>query len=102
MTELNRWSDDRLDDLAQVVRSLGEQLTTIVDMRAEMAGLNQKVSDVIQDTHSCVTSLEKLKTDLDNRAKEQAKDRKSDRRYMVATLLTTASIIVAALAIFWG
>jgi cadmium resistance protein CadD (predicted permease) len=32
----------------------------------------------------------------------QAKERKSDRRWMVGTFLTTASLIVAALAIFLG
>jgi uncharacterized protein Yka (UPF0111/DUF47 family) len=102
MTELNRWSDDRLDDLARTVRTLAEQVTSLVDMRAEMAGLSQKVTDVSENTHSCVNALEKLKTDLENRSKEQSKERKADRRWLIATLLTTAGIIVAALAIFLG
>jgi hypothetical protein len=102
MSPLTRWNDDRLDDLLQLVRSQGVQLGNLADMKSDMAGLKQKVDDVSEDTHSCVDSLNRLKTDLEHRSMEQSKERKADRRWLVATLLTTASLIVAALAIFLG
>lgn len=99
---LTRWNDDRLDDLAALVRSQTGQINTLLDIRADMAGVRQKVDDVSEDTHSCLGSLDKLKTDLEKRARDQANERKADRRWMVATLLTTASLIIAALAVFLG
>jgi hypothetical protein len=102
MTPLTRWNDDRLDDLARAVRQQGEQLNALVDMRVEMTSLRDKVDGVQEDTHVTVAALEKLKENLEKRAVDQAKERKADRRWMVATLLTTAGLVVAALAIFLG
>lgn len=102
MNPLSRWNDDRLDDLAQLVRSHSDQLNSLLDMRTEMAGLRQKVDDVSEDTHTCVASLDNLKTDLQKRSENQAKERKADRRWMIGTVLATASIVIAALAIFLG
>jgi chromosome segregation ATPase len=99
---LTRWNDDRLDDLAQSLRSQGNQLNALIDLRVEMAGLTQELNDVSGDTKSCVEALENLKRDLEKRSQEQIKERKADRRWMVATFLTTAGLIVAALAIFLG
>lgn len=102
MTPLTRWNDDRLDDLARLVRSQGDQLQALTDMRVEMAGLRDKVEGVQEDTHHCLSDLRDLKKDLEARALSQQKERKADRRWMVATLLTTAGLVVAALAIFLG
>lgn len=102
MTSLTRWNDDRLDDLAELLKTHGQQINTLSDLRSELAGLRQKVDDVSDNTHSCVNSLERLKTDLEKRASDQAVERKADRRWMVGILLTTTGLIIAALAIFLG
>lgn len=67
-----------------------------------MTSVRDKVDGVQEDTHNCLSDLRELKRDLEKRGADQAKERKADRRWLIATLLTTAGLIVAALAIFLG
>lgn len=97
-----RWTDERLDDLARTVRDLSEQMAAISDIRANLVGLNERLGGVSGDTTNCINELRDLKTTLDHRAEEQTRERKADRKWMVATLLATASLVIAALAVFLG
>lgn len=92
---LSRWNDDRLDDLARQVQELA-------GVQAELAQMRERLGSVNDDTHSCITELRDLKAQLDRRAQTQHEERKSDRRWMIGTLLTTAGLVIAALAVFVG
>lgn len=102
MTVLGRWNDDRLDDLARQVERNAVRLEEYVEIRAELAKVRERLANVSEDTHDCIGKLEQLKLDLDLRAQVQHDERKADRRWMIATLLTTAGLVIAALAVFIG
>lgn len=100
MAALSRWNDDRLDDLAERVQTLARQQEQLLQMRAELVEVRTNLLNVSGDTSECIAALGRLKSDLDQRAIMQHDERKADRRWMIATLLTTAGLIIAALAIF--
>lgn len=95
MADLQRWNDDRLDDLAVTVRNNSAQINALSDLRTQLVGMKD-------DLHEFVSELRELKRDLGTRAEVQRQERKADRRWMTGTILATASLIIAALAIFLG
>jgi hypothetical protein len=99
---LTRWNDDRLDDLARRVNETSEALRQLQDLRVSQSVLEAKVDDVAKDTVSCLMSLEQMKKDWMHRDEEARRERKLDRRWLIATALTVAAIIVASLGIFVG
>jgi hypothetical protein len=102
MTPLDRWNDDRLDDLHAQVRGATKRLETMENIRGELIELRTNLHSVAEDAGQCLLDLRQLKLDLDKRAVDQHKERKADRRWVIATALTTAGLIIAALAIFLG
>jgi chromosome segregation ATPase len=102
MPTFTRWNDDRLDDLARQVARNAERLEEYTQIREELAKVRERLANVSGDTHDCITELRALKRDLEDRARSQHDERKADRRWMFATVLTTAGLIIAALAIFIG
>lgn len=87
--------DNRLLDLASDVRAL----SPLVIAHAEMG---VKLTTAVAEAKAAHDSTEQLRQDLADREVEQRKERKSDRRWMIGTVLTTATLVVAALAVFLG
>lgn len=96
MTEpRTRWNDDRLDDLAgsvQVMRDLPQAVAKIGvrmdDARDDVNRLGSKVQSYIDEQRDV--------------EKQRRRDRKSDFRWVVGTVLASASLVIAALALFVG
>jgi hypothetical protein len=102
MPELIRWSDDRLDDLWREVQGLS-------DMREEIIRIDVRTSSGATTQAECLRKLDALELRMNRRdeqrleeRKSQAQERKADRRWLLATLLTVAALIIAALGIFLG
>jgi hypothetical protein len=102
MNAMDRWNDDRLDDLHDQVRAAHQRIEAMENIRGELIELRTHMSVIGEDSHECLRDLRQLKADLDKRAQDQVKERKADRRWVIATALTTAGLIIAALAIFLG
>lgn len=113
MPELVRWGDDRLDELAAQVRRNAERLEENAKIREELIKVRERLANVGGDTHDCITELREFKRQTEARARKDAEDqakrdqlqheeRKADRRWMIGTLLATATLIVGALAVFVG
>ena len=102
MSPLSRWNDDRLDDLARQVQINTDAIKEHLKIREELIELRALVNGVADDTHECRTDVKTLKADWARRDEIQHNERKSDRRWMIGTALTTAGLIIAALAIFLG
>jgi acyl transferase domain-containing protein len=102
MADLARWNDDRLDDLARQVDRNAVRLEEYTTIREELAKVRERLAFVSGDTKDCITELRALKRDLEDRAVSQHDERKTDRRWMLGTVLTTAALIVTALAVFLG
>lgn len=97
-----RWTDSRVDDLANEVRALR-------DVPKGMGELAVEMRHVQQDTNACHTALRELRDDFQAYCEEQAQtheahrlERKSDRRWMIGTALTAAGLVIAAMAILVG
>lgn len=87
--------------------------TRIGRLERTMAKLEQRVEDLIsislanfaQDIHDCSKAVKDLrdeveaeKRELRNRETLQRQERKSDRRWMIGTIIASTSVIIAALA----
>lgn len=99
---LSRWNDDRLDDLASTVRRNVGRLDDMDRLWVELAELRKDVQTFGKDAHGCLTKLDRLQNNLAAQAQVQHDERKADRRWMIGVLLTTAGLVIAALAIFLG
>jgi hypothetical protein len=99
---LLRWNDDRLDDLAGQVRHINLELQKITDVKTELAALKLQVMAIGTDSQECGDDVKALRLDLEKRAQVQHEERRADRKWLIATLLSTAGLIIAALAIFLG
>lgn len=106
---VSRWNDDRLDDLARQVQINTDAIKEHLKIREELIEVKAELRSISDDTHECRADVKSLKDarDVDRKAQEerdlqQHKERKADRRWMIATALTTAGLIIAALAIFIG
>lgn len=92
---LVKWNDDRLDDLAREVHNL-------TDTRDAVIRLDGSVATVHADVTELAKAFEKWKIDEAVKVERQREERKADRRWLIGTVLASASIIVAALAVFVG
>lgn len=103
---MERWNDDRLDDLAnelrRELRQQEERLSIVENIKGELIELRSEVRATNKSSDSCIKELRQLKQDLERRAQAQHQERKADRRWMIGTVLATASLVIAALAIFVG
>jgi len=104
---VQRWNDDRLDDLARRVDEHGDHLKALTEIMVQQAELKQKLSDLAEDTSSCLSSLQEITREWRqreqaqrDREETQRKERKADRRWLVGTAILVCSIIIAALGVF--
>ena len=87
-----RWNDDRLDDLAAEVRLLNR-------LPERITRVEQELVNVSKDAQACLEEVKTLNQHLAKREEEQRIERKSDRRWLVGTGMTSASLVIAALAL---
>ena len=89
MNPTDRWTDERLDDLANTLWATRE-------VPERVAVLESALENMRGDVHDCKTGIDKLH---EARAQER-RDRKRDFQWVIGSVLASASIIVAALAVF--
>lgn len=92
---LVKWNDDRLDDLAREVHGL-------TDTRDAVIRLDGSVTTVHADVTALSAAFNEWKKDEAVKIERQREERKADRRWLIGTVLASASIIVGALAVFVG
>jgi hypothetical protein len=99
MTERVRWTDARLDDQFETVRN---ELRALRDVPKGMGEIAVELRYIKDDTRE-------LRNDFSAYIEEQTQlrethrvERKSDLRWVLGTVLTAASLIIAAMAILIG
>jgi hypothetical protein len=97
---MERWTDDRLDDLAYQVKSLQGEVDGLTNMRISLAEVAKDASEARHAAQSCASAVDSLKADMRRVAKEEHDDRLAARKYYVTTLVAVAGLIIAALAVF--
>lgn len=97
-----RWGDSRLDDLANELRALRDIPMKLSELKSELKTLRR-------DMDACSQSVREHRDDFSTYVEEQEKtneahrlERKSDRRWMVGTVLTAAALVIAAMGLLVG
>jgi transposase len=111
---VDRWTDERLDDRFAAIDRTLQRIDGVV---SDMTDVPRQLAEVIADTHNCRQGVDELRAAISRRASERAEERvraleqrerehrdaklekKKDRRWIIGTLLATASLIVAAVAV---
>lgn len=101
-----RWSDARLDDKFETITG---ELTALRKLPERLADVAAEVRNLRRDVDHCFTSLREHRDDFSTYVEEQDKtheahrlERKSDRRWMVGTVLTSAALVIAAMGLLVG
>lgn len=92
---IDRWNDSRLDDFYAEFRRM---VITV----EKVAVLERTLEGVAEDAEGCRTEVAAMRADLASTARNQIAERKSDRRWLIGTCLSTAALIIAAVGIFVG
>jgi hypothetical protein len=88
-----RWTDDRLDDLAEAVWSMRDLPMRVAVMETEFKGIGD-------DIKAAAGGIEDIKTARENERVSRERARKEDRRWLIGTALSTVALVIAALAVF--
>lgn len=100
---IERWNDDRLDDFY-------EEFKRVLPLIERVGRMEVKLDDVAEDASVCRSRLHdltstvaagqmQLHNDMERRAKDDAKTRKEDRRWLIGAILSTAALIIAAVGV---
>jgi hypothetical protein len=102
LRELNRWNDERLDDLHQRVNENTRKFEEFLSLRSDLVDLRAHVLGAEKIATDAYLALNALQSKLEARQDAQQIERKADRRWMVGTFLVSAGLIVAAVRLFIG
>lgn len=95
MSRLEQRVEDDADlrkELALVVRMIPQDVATI----------KERVAVAIKRSNECLTKHQDLEDYLHQRERDQAQERKTDRRWLIATILTSAGLVIAAVGLLAG
>ena len=92
---LERWTDERLDDLSDGVKYTRDGLMRLAVFERDLAE--------VRDTgNACLERINEVDQKFDDYKDEIVRNRRSDMRWLVATVLTASGIVVTALGIWLG
>ena len=108
-----RWGDSRLDDAFVALRAqIAEVINEVRALRSlptEIAKLSLLADRHYSDVNACHRAVRELRDDFNAYTEEQAEtheahrlERKSDRRWMVGTVLTSAALVIGAMGLLLG
>ena len=110
------WGDTRLDQEFKSIheellrlRPLPERVAAVVDEQRALRELPSRLADMAaefrymrKDVGNCFDAIREAEEKRAKREEEQRLERKSDRRWMVGSSMTAASLVIAALALLAG
>lgn len=101
-----RWTDSRLDDRFDTVTG---ELRALRDVPQTLGRFEEKLSNLRKDMDGCFAAMRDHRDDFSAYVEEQERtheahriERKTDRRWMIGTVLTTGALIIAAVGIIVG
>lgn len=113
----SRWTDERLDDNVGIIH---DELRALRELPNAMATLAVRIDQVGKDVDNCYVNVRDVaqrlsryiedehkrretEAEKEELLKEQRRqERKSDRRWLVATGLSSAGLVVAAIGLITG
>ena len=100
MNPPDRWSDDRIQDLAdelQVLRDLPMRVA-LLDQSLKTSGEN--IRECRDDMRHMAEKMEAMEAARQNRESEAIRERKKDRRWLIATFIAAAMMVIGAAGLF--
>jgi DNA-binding ferritin-like protein len=101
-----RWTDSRLDDRFETVTS---ELRVLRDVPTKLGEFKEQLRQLRRDVDACAESVKEHRDDFSAYVEEQTRtheahriERKSDRRWMIGTVLTSAALVIAAMGLLLG
>lgn len=101
-----RWTDSRLDDRFETLTS---EMRALRDMPSKLAEFGAELRTMRRDVDACAGDVAEHRSDFQAYMEEQTQtheahrlERKSDRRWMVGTVLTSAGLVIAAMGLLLG
>lgn len=90
----------RLDQQLEDARATLHELAAIVHKIPEdLAVTKERVAVSVKRANECLKKQEALEQYLQGRDREQAKERKVDRRWLIGTVLSASALVIAALGL---
>lgn len=110
------WGDTRLDQEFREIREelhelrpLTERVSLLIDEQRALRDLPTRLADMAaefrhmrKDVGNCFDAIRVAEEKRSKREEEQRLERKSDRRWMVGSAMTAASLVIAAIALLAG
>jgi chromosome segregation ATPase len=90
-------TDDRV-----LERRMEKLQETVSELSSKLAVIEERVNSAIVSVNTCLSKYEDLDEYLHRREEYQLKERKSDRRWLVGTVLSSAALVIAALGVLRG
>jgi archaellum component FlaC len=94
--------EQRVEDIADDVRALGSLPIGHAEMKLVMEHLRTEVRACGDEAKGARSDLKDLKDTLSAREAAQRKERKTDRRYLITTVLAAAGLVIAAIQVLGG
>ena len=102
MTPLERWTDDRLDDLAAKVEQAMKIQDKLSDLEIQFLTVRVQNETCLDEVRHIRQAQDAERTHREEREDEMRKERKSDRKWAATTILAVLVLVITALGIFLG
>lgn len=89
----------QVDDLSGDVHAFAGAVAQQAVFSEQISNLREKLLEIRRDLDGLHDALRSFKDELSSREQAQVKERKSDRRWMIGTVIASTSVIIGALAI---
>lgn len=94
--------EDLLASFQTQFKNLDEDIRRFGPMAGEINDLKHQLSLALAEARGARSELKDLRTSLEKRAEIQRIERKADRKALIATILASATLIVAAIQVLGG
>lgn len=91
-----------LRPLPERVNVLTDEMRAMRDVPAKLAEIAVEFRNLSTDVGGCFDAIRESETKRELREEQQRRERKSDRRWMVGTILTSAALVIAAVGLLVG
>lgn len=102
VARLEQRVEDLLERVAAQFRELDDDVRAFGPLVGEVNNLQHQLDLALTEARGARKELGDLRADLASRAEVQRLERKSDRRWLVGTILASATLIIAAIQVLGG
>ena len=102
VARLEQRVEDLLVSVAQQVSDLDRDIRAFAPLTKEVNDLQHELSMALSEARGARAELGELRKSLERREEAQRLERKSDRRWLVGTVLSSAALIVGAIQVLGG